>query len=297
MSQRKGERHKGKGEKRGDGNKSRHQLKEFRAPQKGKSEKPKGSSPKPKKGPDPDRLTRRNTVLEALRAKRRKFTVLYLQADMQEKFSQPLRQAAKDANVRIEAVDRNRLGNLAGAGDHQGVVLEVGDYPYCEVFEILEHARRQEEQPLILIMDLVQGTYNVGTLLRTAEIVGVHGVILQDRRAPEITPLIVQHSQGAAEHLRIAKVTNLNKAIEELKAADVWITGLDFGDDAQKLGTVDLNRPLAIVVGHEGDGIRRLVRDSCDFILEIPQRGNVESLNAAVAGSVALYSAWQARGF
>ncbi|MFK7806080.1 MAG: 23S rRNA (guanosine(2251)-2'-O)-methyltransferase RlmB [Anaerolineae bacterium] len=298
MSQRKGEKRKGKGDRRTEGNKSNHsKSSDFRAPQKGKPTKPKGSSPKPKKGPDPDRLTRRNTVLEALRANRRRFKVLYMQADMQDKLARPIRHAAKEASVRIEEVDRNRLGNLAGAGDHQGVVLEVGDYPYCEVFEILEYAKALEERPLILIMDLVQGTYNVGTLLRTAEIVGVHGVILQDRRAPEITPLIVQHSQGAAEHLRIAQVTNLNKAIDELKAADVWITGLDFGEDAQKLGSIDLDRPLAIVVGHEGDGIRRLVRDSCDFILEIPQRGNVESLNAAVAGSVALYAAWQARGF
>jgi 23S rRNA (guanosine2251-2'-O)-methyltransferase len=257
----------------------------------------KASTPKPPKGPDPDRLTRRNTVMEALRANRRKFKVLYMQTDMQDKLARPLKQAAKDVGVRIEEVEKNRLGNLAGAGDHQGVVLEVGDYPYCEVFHILERAKELGEAPFILIMDLVQGTYNVGTLLRTAEIVGVHGVIVQDRRAPEITPLIVQHSQGAAEHLRIAKVTNLTKALDELKAADVWVAGLDFGEDAQKLGTIDLNRPLAIVVGHEGDGIRRLVRDSCDFILEIPQRGQVESLNAAVAGSVALYSAWQARGF
>ena len=254
-------------------------------------------SGKARDGSGPDRLTRRNTVLEALRAKRRRFKTLYIAEDMLEKQSKPLLHAARKANVNIEKVDKNRLGNLAGASDHQGVVLEVGDYPYCNVEDILDRAKSLGERPLILVMDLVQGTYNVGTLLRTAEIIGVHGVVVQDRRAPEISPLIVQHSQGAAEHLLIAKVTNLVKALDTLKAADVWITGLDFGEDAQKLGSVDLNRPLAIIVGHEGDGIRRLVRDSCDFILEIPQRGKVESLNAAVAGSVALYAAWQARGF
>lgn len=265
---------------------------------KGEKRKGKGDKGKAKRTPPAgDRLTRRNTVLEALRANRRPFKKLYLLADMAEKQARPLLNAARQASVHVERVDKNRLGNLAGAGDHQGVVLEVGDYPYCDVYDILEHAKATGEPPLILVMDLVQGTYNVGTLLRTAEIVGAHGVIAQDRRAPEITPLIVQHSQGAAEHLRIAKVTNLVKALDELKAADVWITGLDFGDDAQKLGSIDLNRPLAIIVGHEGDGIRRLVRDSCDFVLEIPQRGHVESLNAAVAGSVALYAAWQARGF
>ncbi|MEM9773739.1 MAG: 23S rRNA (guanosine(2251)-2'-O)-methyltransferase RlmB [Chloroflexota bacterium] len=242
-------------------------------------------------------MTRRNTVLESLRANRRKFKTLYLAADMSEKQAKTLLHAARQASVNIERVDKNRLGNLAGAGDHQGVVLEVADYPYCSVEDILDHARTLEEKPLILVMDLVQGTYNVGTLLRTAEIVGVHGVIVQDRRAPEITPVIVQYSQGAAEHLLIAKVTNLVKALEQLKTADVWVAGLDFGKDANRLGSIDLDRSLAIIVGHEGEGMRRLVRDTCDIILEIPQRGNVESLNAAVAGSVLLYSAWQARGF
>ena len=271
----------------------RKEKREKREPQRNKGERRKDKGGKPAG----EFLTRRNTVLEALRANRRPFKKLYILADMAEKQARPLLSAARQASVHVEQVNKNRLGNLAGAGDHQGVVLEVGDYPYCDVYEILEYAKSTGEPPLILVMDLVQGTYNVGTLLRTAEIVGVHGVIVQDRRAPEITPVIVQHSQGAAEHLRIAKVTNLVKALDELKAADVWVTGLDFGEDAQMLGSIDLNRPLAIVVGHEGDGIRRLVRESCDFILEIPQRGYVESLNAAVAGSVALYAAWQARGF
>ncbi len=282
-------------EKRGKGKNDRGNQKPG---QKQPSQKPKGEKRKDKKKPPVgDVLTRRNTVLESLRANRRKFKTLYLAADMSDKQAKPLLHAARKASVNVERVDKNRLGNLAGAGDHQGVVLGIGDYPYCDVEDILEHAQAIGEKPLILVMDLVQGTYNVGTLLRTAEIVGVHGVVLQDRRSPDISPLIVQHSQGAAEHLRIAKVTNLVKALETIKAADVWVAGLDFGEDAQKLGRIDLDRPLAIIVGHEGEGMRRLVRDTCDIVLEIPQRGHVESLNAAVAGSVVLYSAWQARGF
>ena len=278
-------RKKGKGDSRKD-KRGREERREKR-----------GKKPSKKHVVQGDLLTRRNTVLESLRANRRKFKTLYVSAAMPEKQAKALLHAARQASVNIETVDKNRLGNLAGASDHQGVALEVGDYPYCDVEDILEHAQAVREKPLILVMDLVQGTYNVGTLLRTAEIVGVHGVILQDRRAPEITPVIVQHSQGAAEHLRIAKVTNLVKALETLKAADVWVAGLDFGEDAHQLGSIDLDRPLAIIVGHEGEGMRRLVRDTCDIVLEIPQRGNVESLNAAVAGSVVLYSAWQARGF
>ncbi|MEM7800926.1 MAG: 23S rRNA (guanosine(2251)-2'-O)-methyltransferase RlmB [Chloroflexota bacterium] len=242
-------------------------------------------------------LTRRNTVLESLRAGRRQFKMLYLLESLSKKQSRPLMQAANQAGVPIKTVNKGTLGNLAETGDHQGVVLEVGPYPYANLDDILAFSAQKGDMPLIVIFDLIQGTYNVGTLLRTAEIVGAHGVVMQERRAPDISPQIVQHSQGAAEHLKIAKVNNLVTAIEQMKAADIWVGGLDFGEDAVTWGEFDLNRPLALVVGHEGEGIRRLVRQTCDFILKLPQRGHVESLNAAVAGSVALYAAWQARGF
>ena len=147
------------------------------------------------------------------------------------------------------------------------------------------------------MLDLLHGPQNIGQLLRTAEIVGVHGVIMQDRRAPEITPAVVQFSAGATEHLHIAQVTNLVQTIKQLQGEGVWVAGMDMGTDTRKLGNIDLDMPLAIVVGHEGQGLRRLVRVSCDFIVELPMRGHVESLNAAVAGSVLLYAAWQARGF
>lgn len=242
-------------------------------------------------------LTRRNTVLESLRANRRQSKMLYIQQGLPKKQAAPLMEAANRVGVPIKQVDKGKLGNMTQSGDHQGVALDAGPYPYAEIDQMLDLAAQRNEPPLILIFDLIQGVYNVGTLLRTAEIVGVHGVIMQDRRAPEISTQIVQHSQGAAEHLLIAKETNLVKSLERLKAEDIWIGGLDFGDDAVMLGQFDLNRPLGLVVGHEGDGMRRLVRGACDFILKLPQRGQVESLNAAVAGSVALYAAWQARGF
>lgn len=240
-------------------------------------------------------ITRRNSVLETLRAGRRKFHKLTLQQGLSKKQGKPIRAAAAAVGVHVEEAPKAALSQLAGSGDHQGVVLQAGPYPYAELEDILALAAEREEPPLILIMDLIQGLYNVGTLLRTAEIVGVHGVIIQERRAPDITPQVVQHAQGATEHLRIAKVTNLVQTLDRLKAADVWVAGLDFGADAHLLGEIDLNRPLALVVGHEGEGIRRLVRDGCDFILKLPQRGHVQSLNAAVAGSVALYAALAAR--
>ncbi len=242
-------------------------------------------------------ITRRNPVLEALRGDRRALHRLWLQSGLPRKQAGPLLHEARRRGVAVEEAGKQKLSQLAGAGDHQGVVLEAGPYRYAAVDEMMERAAERNEQPFILSFDLIQGTSNVGTLLRTAEICGVHGVIIQERRAPDITPLIVQNAQGATEHLLIAQVTNLGQALDELKEREVWIAGLDTGEDAYGWGEIDLNRPLCLVVGHEGEGLRRLVREKCDFILRLPMRGHVESLNAAVAGSVALYAAWQARGF
>lgn len=247
--------------------------------------------------PSTEILSRRNTVLEALRGTRRMPLQLWLQKGLPSKLTHPFRQAARARQIRYSELSKQRLSELVGQGDHQGVAVEVPPYPYASLDEIMGVAEARNERPFILILDLVQGPQNVGTLLRTAEICGVHGVIMQERRAPDINPTIAQYSVGATEHLHIAQVTNLTNALSWLKAQDVWIAGLDFGADAQPLPQVDLNIPLGVVVGHEGDGLRRRVRDACDFIVELPMRGHVESLNASVAGSVMLYQAWQARGF
>ncbi|MCB8921241.1 MAG: 23S rRNA (guanosine(2251)-2'-O)-methyltransferase RlmB [Ardenticatenaceae bacterium] len=242
-------------------------------------------------------LIRRNPVLEALRGSRREIYTLWLQENLDRKLAAPLLAAAKARRVPVKQISKQKLGQMARDSSHQGVLLEVGPYVYADVAEMLALAEKQGERPFLLLLDLLHGPQNIGQLLRTAEIVGVHGVIMQDRRAPEITPAVTQFSAGAAEHLLIAQVTNLVQTIKQLQAEGVWVVGMDMGADVRKLGEVDLDMPLAIVVGHEGQGLRRLVRESCDFILELPMRGHVESLNAAVAGSVLLYAAWQARGF
>lgn len=243
-------------------------------------------------------LVRRHPVLEALRNRRRAIYRLYYEPSRD---AQPILEAARAAGVTASAVDKQYLDRLIqrhhADPKHQGVVLEVGPYPYAEPDEMLALAAQHGEPPLLLILDLLHGPQNIGALLRTAEACGAHGVILQDRRAPEITPSVVQYSAGATEHLLIAKVTNLVHTMRMLKEANIWLAGLDLDDTAVELGQVDLNRPLGIVVGHEGEGLRRLVRDTCDFLIRLPMRGQVESLNAAVAGSVLLYAAWQARGF
>lgn len=242
-------------------------------------------------------LIRRNPVLESLRAGRRPFYRLWLQKGADKKALRPIRAEARARGVPVETVDKNRLTKMAQDNKHQGVVLETGPYPYSDVYDILALAQAQQERPFLLLLDLLHGPQNIGSLLRTAEIVGVHGVLMQDRRAPEITPSVVQYSAGAAEHLLIAQVTNLATTMKQLQAENVWLVGLDLAEGAQLLPEVDLNIPIGIVVGHEGQGMRRLVRETCDIRLHLPQRGHVESLNAAVAGSILLYQAWQARGF
>jgi 23S rRNA (guanosine2251-2'-O)-methyltransferase len=242
-------------------------------------------------------LMRRNTVLEALRGDRREIYRLWLQQGLDRKLTQPIFDTAKTRNIPVKTASKQELGQMVQDSSHQGVVLEVGEYRYSDINEILDLAALRDEKPFILLLDLLHGPQNIGALLRTAEICGVHGVILQDRRAPDITTAVSGFSVGATEHLLIAQVTNLVQAIRDLQARGVWIAGLDMTVDAQPLDAVALDMPLGIVVGHEGDGLRRLVRENCDLIVALPMRGHVESLNAAVAGSVMLYAAWGARGY
>ena len=244
-----------------------------------------------------DILIRRNTVLEALRGNRRQVYRLWVQKGMDRKLIRPLVDAAKERGIPVQPLEKEKLGKIAKDSKHQGVVLEAGDYLYSEVDDILGLAQERGERPFILLLALLHGPQNIGSLLRTAEICGVHGVILQDRRAPDITPTVARYSVGATEHLLVAQVTNLVNTIEQLKSAGVWIVGMDMGDETRPLAEVDLDIPIGIIVGHEGEGIRRLVSKRCDILLELPMRGHVESLNAAVAGSVMLYMAWQARGY
>ena len=201
---------------------------------------------------------------------------------------------AEQARVPVSRTERRNLDHL-GNVHHQGVTLETSEYPYSSLDEILAVAQSRPQAPLLLLLDLLQDPQNVGSLLRTAEAVGVHGVVIQRRRAVGITPAVVQTSAGAVEHLRVAQVTNLAESIGLLKAHDVWVAGLEAAPGAQQSDQADLSGPLALVVGSEGEGLRRLVRTRCDFLLQLPMHGQVTSLNAAVAGSVVLYEALRQR--
>ena len=237
----------------------------------------------------------RNPVLEVLRAGRRKVYSLLVAEGAQEKGNLArILEAASQRGVPLRRVARARLDQQSDS--HQGVAAEVDDYPYANLEDALVLAAERGEPPLILLLDIIQNPQNLGTLLRTAEAVGVHGAVLPERRGVGVTPAVVQASAGASEHLLVA-VMNLARAIQALKEREVWIVGLEGSPDARPPGEVDLSGPLGLVIGNEGEGMRRLVRESCDFLLRLPMRGKIESLNAAVAGSIALYMAWQARGY
>ena len=237
----------------------------------------------------------RNAVYESLRADRRQFFRLTM-ADTARNAGivGNILTLAEGAAVPVERIPRRRL-NWLGEVNHQGVVLEASEYPYADMDAMLAEAHRHAEPPLLLLLDLVQDPQNLGGLLRTVEAVGAHGAVVQKRRGAGVTPAVVHTSAGAAEHLLVAQVTNLPETIESLKARDVWVVGLEAMQEAQRYDQADLSGPLALVVGSEGAGLRRLVRERCDFLVRLPMRGKVTSLNAAVAGSVVLYEAWHQR--
>ncbi len=237
----------------------------------------------------------RNAVLESLRAGRRKpYKVMLAEGVRQTDIVGQIVFLAEQAGVSVNRTERRNLDRL-GKVHHQGVALETSAYPYSALDDILALAQSHDEAPLLLLLDLLQDPQNAGSLLRTAEAVGAHGVVVQRRRAVGITPAVVHASAGAVEYLLTAQVTNLVNAIGRLKAHDVWVVGLEAVRDAQLYHEADLTGPLALVVGSEGQGLRQLVRERCDFLVGLPMQGKVTSLNAAVAGSIVLYEAWRQR--
>lgn len=241
----------------------------------------------------------RNPVYETLRANRRStFRLLVAQGAREKGRLAEIIHLCRDRNLPIEYAPRRQFEALTGEGQSgaQGVALESGGYPYIDLLDILDLAASRKQPPFVLILDALQDPQNLGALLRTAECVGVHGVLMPLRHTATITPAVVNASSGASEHLLVGQ-SNLSRAIERLKAANVWVVGLENDPEAQLPDQLRLDGSIALVVGNEGAGMRPLVRSGCDLLMRLPMRGRVESLNAAVAGSVALYMVWQAQNF
>lgn len=202
---------------------------------------------------------------------------------------------ARARGVVVTDCERRWLDTSAADGHHQGIAAEVSAFRYSSLDAILASSRQRGEPPFLLILDCVQDPQNLGTLLRTAEATGVHGVILPEHHAAHVTPAVEKTSAGAVDHLLVTRETNLTKTIMRLRSEGLWVAGVESDPKALDFRRSSLTGPLAIVVGSEGRGISRLVRESCDFLVSLPMKGTVSSLNAGVAGSVVLYEALRQR--
>ena len=237
-------------------------------------------------------------VIEAMRAGRRKVeSLMILDRNEKKGSTADAVNMAEEIGIPVQKVQRRILDDLADNGNHQGLALRVGPYPYCDLEDILQVAAKRNEKPFILLLDLLKDPQNVGSLIRVSDAVGIHGIVIQERRSVAVTPSVVNASSGAVEHINVAQVTNLVNAMKELKEQDIWMVGLDVGPNIPPLDKTDLNMAIGVVMGSEGEGLRRLVRDTCDLLVTLPMRGKVGSLNVATAGAIALYSAWGARSW
>jgi len=239
----------------------------------------------------------RNPVYETLRAGRRTAIEMVLPPANkgEDDVVAQLRATAAARGIVCRSEERDRLDKLTHFGHHQGVALKVSAYPYVDFAEISSEVA-DDENALIVVLDHLEDPQNVGSILRTALCAGATGVVIPEDRACGITPAAVRASAGASEHLKIARVVNVVRAMKELQEAGVWFTGLDWGADAKPYTEIDFKGRAGLVVGAEGAGISRLVRDTCDFIAELPMPGGFESLNAGVAAGVALYEILRQRG-
>jgi 23S rRNA (guanosine2251-2'-O)-methyltransferase len=234
-------------------------------------------------------ITGRHSVAEVLKAHRRDVFTLKVADGVKAKDTvNDIIKMAKERNIQIETVRRDKLDKYGD--NHQGFALEASGYPYVELVDIEQHWVEKNEIPFILVLDVLQNPQNLGTLLRTAESVGIHGVVMAHHRAAGITPAVVNASSGATEHLLITQM-NIAQAIDRMKEMDIWVIGLDGGPESQEIEQTRLDGKLAVVVGSEGEGLRTLVKKSCDVVVKLPMHGHIESLNASIAGSVTLYQA------
>ena len=239
----------------------------------------------------------RNPVEEALAAGRRTATEVVLPPAFPGEDDQlaRIRAEAQSRRIVVRTMERDQLDRLTRFGHHQGVALKTSGYPYVGLEDIVR-AASDDENALVVVLDHMEDPQNVGAVLRTAAAVGATGVVIPEDRACGVTPAVVRASAGGAEHVNVAHVVNLPRAMEELKECGLWFTGLDWGEDARPYTEVDFKGKVGLVVGAEGAGLSRLVRATCDFIAVLPMPGGFESLNAGVASAVAMYEVLRQRG-
>ena len=227
----------------------------------------------------------RNAVLEAFRSGKT-IDKLFILDGCQDGPIKSIVREAKKTDAIINYVDKERLDRLAGTGHHQGVVAIGAAYEYAEVEDILA-AKEKGEDPFIFILDEIEDPHNLGAIIRTANLAGAHGVIIPKRRAVGLTATVAKTSAGAINYTPVAKVTNISQTIEELKKQGLWFVCADMGGET--MYNLNLKGPIGLVIGNEGNGVSRLVKDKCDFIASIPMKGDIDSLNASVAAGILAY--------
>ena len=240
-----------------------------------------------------DIIAGRNAVMEAIKGNRT-IEALYITAGQTEGSINAIKKLAKEKKLVIKEVDKKKLDSLSGGAVHQGVVALVTPYKYCEVSEIIKYAKDKGEAPFIVILDELEDPHNLGSIIRTAELCGVHGIIIPKRRNVGITTTVYKASVGAIEHVKVAKVTNLNSTIDELKEQGIWVYGADIAGDEYSY-EVDFSGPCALIIGSEGRGISKLTLKKCDKLVKIPMVGKINSLNASVAGGIMMYEVLKGR--
>lgn len=228
----------------------------------------------------------RNAVLEAFRSGKTIDKLFVLDGCQDGPVKSIIREAKKTDTI-INFVDKERLDRLAGTGHHQGVVAQAAAYEYAEVEDILKAAKDKGEAPFIFILDEIEDPHNLGAIIRTANQAGAHGVIIPKRRAVGLTATVAKTSAGAINYTPVAKVTNISKTIEDLKKQGMWFVCADM--DGTTMYDLNLTGPIGLVIGNEGGGVGRLVKEKCDFVASIPMKGDIDSLNASVAAGVLAY--------
>ena len=228
----------------------------------------------------------RNAVLEAFRSGK-PVDKLYVFDGCQDGPVRTIVREARKHDTIIQFVEKERLSQLSETGRHQGVIAYTAAYEYSEVSDMLELARERGEDPFIILLDNIEDPHNLGAIIRTANLAGAHGVIIPKRRAVGLTATVAKTSAGALNYTPVAKVTNLKKTMEELKKEGLWFVCADMGGEA--MYDLNLTGPIGLVIGNEGEGVSRLVKETCDFVASIPMKGDIDSLNASVATGVLAY--------
>lgn len=228
----------------------------------------------------------RNAVLEAFRSGKT-IDKLYIQDGCQDGSINTIKREARRQDTIINYVVKERLDQLSSTGHHQGVIAQAAAYSYATVEEMLEAAREKGEDPFLILLDDIEDPHNLGAIIRTANLAGAHGVIIPKRRAAGLTAVVARASAGAINYTPVAKVTNLTAVIRELKQQGFWFVCADMGGEL--MYDLNLTGPIGLVIGNEGEGVSRLVREACDFTASIPMKGNIDSLNASVAAGVLAY--------